>query len=683
VLKDVANNVLSDRVVTWSSNNTAVATVDANGLVTAVAAGGQVTITATSEGKSGTSSITVTVAPVNTVTVTPPIATLVLGVTPTQQLTAVLKDVANNVLSGRLVTWSSSNTAVATVDANGLVTAVAAGGPVTITATSEGKIGTSSIAVMPIPVASVTMSAPGTTAMVVGGTQTLTAVTNDGAGHVLTGRVVTWTSSNSSVLTVSPTGSTATMTAVGQGMATITATSEGRNSTPTPVITVANNGVTGVLHVSTDNGRYFADPTGRIIYLTGSHFWKNVQDDGLANPPAAFDNNTYLDMLHSHNHNFTRLWVWEQAKWSDEVAYPHWFSPTLYVRTGTDTADDGGPKFDLSQINPAYLSRLRQRVIDAGSRGIYVSVMLFDGWSVETKGSSEDLANPWLAHPFNKDNNINSIDGDPNGDLHGRETQQLIIPAVTALQEAYVRAVIDAVNDLDNVIYEISNESDASADSWQYHMISVVRSYEATKPKQHPIGMSLPFLGSSSEVLSSTADWVAMDGEIADPIVADGSKVSLWDTDHLCGICGDVPWVWKSLMRGHNPLLMDGYDNSPGVSDPAYDPSDPKWEAIRKNLGFARTYANKIDLTRAVPHGELAGSGYCLAIPGSQYLIYAPDGFSVTARLGEVLPSVSFTVEWVNTTTGASVLAPPVSGGTNQVLEPPSTAYQVVLLLKR
>ena len=267
--------------------------------------------------------------------------------------------------------------------------------------------------------------------------------------------------------------------------------------------------------------------------MTGSHYWKNVQDNGPSDPPPAFDNVAYLDFLQRHNHNFTRLWVWEQSRWSAETSLSHWFAPTLYVRTGPGTGVDGGAKFDLNQINPAYLSRLRQRVIDAGARGIYVSVMLFDGWSIGFKGSSS-AANPWLGHPFNASNNINGINGDPNGDASGIETQTLQIPAVTALQEAYVRAVVDAVNDLDNVIYEISNESDPSGDEWQYHMISLIRSYELTKPKQHPIGMTVPYPNASnSEVISSGADWVSINGDVNNPVVADGSKVSLFDTDHL------------------------------------------------------------------------------------------------------------------------------------------------------
>src|SRR5438094_921476 len=141
--KDANGNPLSGRVVTWSSNNTAVARVNGSGLVTGVAAG-TATITATSEGKSGTSTLTVTAVPVASVTVSPSPATVQQG--STVQLTATPKDANGNPLSGRVVTWSSNNTAVARVNGSGLVTGVAAG-TATITATSEGKSGTSGVTV--------------------------------------------------------------------------------------------------------------------------------------------------------------------------------------------------------------------------------------------------------------------------------------------------------------------------------------------------------------------------------------------------------------------------------------------------------------------------------------------------------------------------------------------------------
>jgi len=81
---------------------------------------------------------------VATVTIAPTSATVTVG--GTQQLTATTRDASGNVLTGRTVTWTSSNTGVATVSTTGLVTAVAAGSA-TISATSEGRSGTAAITV--------------------------------------------------------------------------------------------------------------------------------------------------------------------------------------------------------------------------------------------------------------------------------------------------------------------------------------------------------------------------------------------------------------------------------------------------------------------------------------------------------------------------------------------------------
>src|SRR5439155_1640308 len=89
--------------------------------------------------KSDTGNVTVTWAPVASVTVSP--ATVSLQPGQTRQLTATPKDAGGNSLSGRVVTWASGSTAVATVSGSGLVSGVAAGSA-TITATSESKSGT-------------------------------------------------------------------------------------------------------------------------------------------------------------------------------------------------------------------------------------------------------------------------------------------------------------------------------------------------------------------------------------------------------------------------------------------------------------------------------------------------------------------------------------------------------------
>ena len=161
-----------------------------------------------------------------TVTVSPPTAELVAGAT--VQLRAEVRDQNASVMAGAAVTWTSSETSVATVDAAGLVTGVSAGGPVTITATSGGQSGAAQITVLPPPVASVEVT-PSEAPILVGDSEQLTAVTTDAEGNVLTGRAVTWQSSNPSVASVDVSG---LVTGVSRGgPVTITATSEGQSGT--------------------------------------------------------------------------------------------------------------------------------------------------------------------------------------------------------------------------------------------------------------------------------------------------------------------------------------------------------------------------------------------------------------------------------------------------------------------
>src|SRR5712692_5609175 len=152
--KDANGNPLSGRVITWTSSAAGVATVSGSGLVTGVAVG-SATITATSEGQSGTAAFTVTNVPVAAVTVSPATASVVVG--QTVQLTATPKDANGNPLSGRVITWTSSAAGVAAVSGSGLVTGVAVGSA-TITATSEGQSGTAAFTVTNVPVAAVTVS---------------------------------------------------------------------------------------------------------------------------------------------------------------------------------------------------------------------------------------------------------------------------------------------------------------------------------------------------------------------------------------------------------------------------------------------------------------------------------------------------------------------------------------------
>ena len=215
--------------VSWSTSGGSIAS---NGSYTADTGSGDFMVTAMSTQSGVSGSSRVRVRKVKTVTVSPPTATVALG--QTVQLTATLRDASGNVLTGRTVTWSSSNLAVATVSASGLVTAGAVASQATITATSEGQSGTATVTVVSnAPVASVTVT-PATASVAVGQTVRLTATLRDANGNVLSGRTVLWTSDNAVAATVDGNG---LVSGVSAGPAVITATSEGKSGSASVTVT--------------------------------------------------------------------------------------------------------------------------------------------------------------------------------------------------------------------------------------------------------------------------------------------------------------------------------------------------------------------------------------------------------------------------------------------------------------
>ena len=141
--RDASGRPLTGRTVTWSSNQSGVATVTSTGIVAAVSSG-TATITASSEGRSGTATIVVNAPSVNRVEVTPATASVDVG--GSFRLTATVYDSRGNVIPGAQVAWASSDTRIATVDNTGRVVGVKEGS-VIITATSGDKAGTAAVTV--------------------------------------------------------------------------------------------------------------------------------------------------------------------------------------------------------------------------------------------------------------------------------------------------------------------------------------------------------------------------------------------------------------------------------------------------------------------------------------------------------------------------------------------------------
>ena len=214
-------------------------------------------------------------------------------------------------------------------------------------------------------------------------------------------------------------------------------------------------------------------------------------------------------------------------------------------------------------------------------------------------------------------------------------------------------------------------------------MIDLIKAYEATKTKQHPVGMTVSWPGGkNSDVFASPADWISPNregGYDESPPAPHGRQVILSDTDHIWGKGGDRGWVWKTFLRGLNPIFMDSYDQSS-----AYPPDiaavRPRREDIRRNMGYTLTYANRVELSRMAPHGELASSGYCLADPTGAhpaFLVYLPSGTGNVDLRGV---TADFAGEWLDPKTGVVTKTGLTGGGAVRSFKAPSAGDAVLYL---
>ena len=441
-----------------------------------------------------------------------------------------------------------------------------------------------------------------------------------------------------------------------------------------------------------ENSRYFvlADSgTGtqaKSVFLTGSHTWDSLvqvgddeilllaTDDSIRNQEYnGWDG--YLEFLEGYNHNFIRLWTWE---------------PTLINGTyATDILpwDENAGIFDLEdfdEANNGYFDRLRDIVDAAKNKGIYVSIMLFEGYGMQYHNGT------WTNHPFNPDNNINMLPQE----LGEFDIYTLKYSKVTDLQKMYIDKLMEYVNNYDNILYEIGNElvSDYKAPgttAWQYELIRYIQSKD---PHGHPVGMTFQngkiwphgndYQTGKNTILYDTnnpADWISP-GEIWShvppepgssepyptyymgnpPLLGSEGKIVILDSDHTIGVCNSTEdncdhltsfqYIWRSFLRGYNPIWMDAYG---GHSFERYV-YDVPWkrqrdEMARLSMGMARTYANEMDLNMVSyddGNKTLATTGYCMANPGANYVVFTENASSAF-QIKNFTPGY-YIYEWFN-----------------------------------
>jgi hypothetical protein len=149
------------------------------------------------------------------------------------------------------------------------------------------------------------------------------------------------------------------------------------------------------------------------------------------------------------------------------------------------------------------------------------------------------------------------------------------------------------------------------------------------------------------------------------------------DQDHNDWNYKDPRYVWKNFLRGNNVILFDPdvipFDWERGV----VRPDDKSREPIRRAVGNTLAYAGRLNLAQMTPQGILSSTGYCLAKPGSEYLVYQSESgkFSVSLTAG------TYAYEWFNRSRGSVVASGSLTAvGGIQAFTPPFTGDAVLYL---
>ena len=392
------------------------------------------------------------------------------------------------------------------------------------------------------------------------------------------------------------------------------------------------------LAVHPSNPSYFADAKGRAIWLGGHQIFNDIQDNawvGQKDQPVALNWSEHLRFMQQRNLNYLRNWI----TFSTGGGPANIATPMPYARTGPGLALDGQPKFDLERFDEAYFTRLHERIRMAQQRGIVVSIMLFEVYGF----NANNHPHGWAGNMFNAKNNINGIEADTNGDGIGLEFFYSPDPKLVRLQRGYVKKVIDTLNDLDKVFFEVANECGAT--SWQHALIDFIHEYESRhKPRRHLVLMSpggndvrgtwvsqpkIDITHSHADVIAVLNAW---DDYRSNPPVNDEGGPAIMDMDHIAPKESDDPLLpWKAFTRGYHYSLYDHPFAAPRAAAAS-------WELARKNIGAVVTYSRKFsDLARAEPRPDLSSTRFCLAHPGHEYVILQPksgEAFSVHLQAG-------------------------------------------------
>jgi hypothetical protein len=435
-----------------------------------------------------------------------------------------------------------------------------------------------------------------------------------------------------------------------------------------------------------DNPHYFLwrdQPT--VLITSGEHYGAVLNLD--------FDHATYLKALAAYGFNLTRTF---SGAYCEHIGAFNIRNNTLapapgrlicpWARSDVLGYTGGGNRFDLDRWDPAYLDRLRGFLGAASERGVVVELVLFCPFYGDEM---------WALSPMNAANNVNGI-----GALPRDQVYTLQDGALTAVQEAMARKLVETVSAFDNVYLEICNEPYAGVvtPEWQARIAEVIVQAEAHLPHRHLIAQNIA--NGQLKVERPNPHVSILNFHYAKPpeTVALNYDLNRVIADDETGFSGSEPDPyrvegWHFLMAGGGVYDNLDYSFTVGHEDGTADIDAPGGggRVLHEQLAILVAFFNELDYVRmrpdnAVVDGAPEGATVrALAEEGQTYAVYlnGPRGESI-AELALALPGGAYRAEWVNTKTGDVDKAEDLkhAGGT-RVLVSPEYVDDIALRVRR
>jgi len=441
---------------------------------------------------------------------------------------------------------------------------------------------------------------------------------------------------------------------------------------------------------------------GNALYLAGHQIFCLATDQTYSNADtkkadgAGFtsaycgddlDWDWYKTWLKNSGLNFVRIWMFLSSG-DGNPANPI-ASPLPYARTGAGKANDGQSKFDLSQWDSAFWSRLDTRIGWLEDNNIYVSVMVADVYGF--------TGSHWGGNIFNSDNNDSAINADFDGDgcsleffsspgsivtnavCEGNKNPWSCCTGVDTgnctmedVQEAFAQKLVSELGDHNNVIWEMGNEISymgwmesqsntiVAADSGN-HLIFYSPGNKIESPGTDPdpscdngfIGKADLLAGANIDTYSVIPKGTGWASEYLDnpPIENEGLPV-FNDLDHTGPHDIDFTTPWRSFTRGYHYIhFEDPFSQCSTTNDQTH-------ENLRVNIARTGYYSQRFhDLGSANPTSAATQSettpfcstGFHIYHTGKDYLCLQPDKDGNNSFTMYIKPGV-YDYEWWNVT---------------------------------